>query len=95
MDNISYEQLIENLNSLFQNYKTIELTIKNIPKVGFNGFLDLRYVKEDIINSKYIKYNKNGVDVLLPSHVVSINFTKIANFRFLYFPNSLKRITIN
>ena len=95
MDNISYEQLIENLNSLFQNYKTIELTIKNIPKVGFNGFLDLRYVKEDIINSKYIKYNKNGVDVLLPSHVVSINFKKVENFRFLYFPNSLKRITIN
>ena len=86
MDNISYEQLIENLNSLFQNYKTIELTIKNIPKVGFNGFLDLRYVKEDIIKSKNIKYNKNGVDVLLPSHVVSINFKKVENFRFLYFP---------
>jgi hypothetical protein len=95
MDNISYEQLIENLNSLFQNYKTIELTIKNIPKVGFNGFLDLRYVKEDIIDCKNIQYAKIGVDVLLPSHVVSINFTKIANFRFLYFPNSLKRITIN
>ena len=50
MDNISYEQLIENLNSLFQNYTKIELTIKNIPKVGINGFFDLRYVKEDIID---------------------------------------------
>ena len=95
MDNISYEQLIENLNSLFQNYTKIELTIKNIPKVGINGFFDLRYVKEDIIDCKNIQYPKIGVNVLLPSHVVSINFTKIANFQFLYFPNSLKRITIN
>jgi hypothetical protein len=94
MNNISYEELNNDLNSFFQNYTKIELSFGIMPKIGLNGFLDLRYVKEDIINCKNIKYNKNGVDVLLPSHVVSIDFNKIENFRFLYFPNSLKRITI-
>jgi hypothetical protein len=94
MDNISYEQLIENLDSFFQNYTKIELTSGMMPKIGFNGFLDLRYVKEDIIICKNIQYNKNGVDVLLPSHIVSIDFSQTKNFRFLYFPNSLKKIII-
>jgi hypothetical protein len=94
MDNISYEELNNDINSFFQNYTTVKLSLGNVPKVGLNGFLDLRYVKEDIIICKNIQYNKNGVDVLLPSHVVSIDFSQIENFRFLYFPNSIKRITI-
>jgi hypothetical protein len=95
MDNISYEELQESLPSFFKNYTRFELSFNNVPKTGLNGFLDLRYVKEDILNCRNIQYNKNGVDVLLPSHLVSINFFYIENFRFLYFPNSLKRIIIN
>jgi hypothetical protein len=56
----------------------------------------LRYVKEDIINCQNIRFNTvGGINILLPSHIVSILFQGTSNIKFLYFPNSLRRITIN
>ena len=51
MDNISYEELEKSMPSFFQNYTKIELSFGMMPKIGLNGFLDLRYVKEDIIHA--------------------------------------------
>ena len=95
MDNISYEELLASLPSFFKNYTRFKLTLKNSPKISLNNFLDLRYVKEDIINCENKTFTGNGAEVLLPSHIVSILFDKITGLRFLYFPNSLKRITID
>ena len=101
MEHISYEELQDALPAYFHNYTRYTLTLQNCPNVkggGFNSlsFLDLRYVKEDIINcSNSIAFkSKDGVNILLPSHLVSINFTGIHNIKFLFFPQSLKRIII-
>jgi hypothetical protein len=95
MDNISYEELAESMPSFFNNYTRFDLTLQNFPTQTLTGFLDLRYVKEDIINCKNIIFTTvGGINILLPSHIVSFLFYRTSNFKFLYFPNSIKRITI-
>ena len=95
MDNISYEELKDTLRVYFTDYTRFNLTNQNYPPHTLVGFLDLRYVKEDIINCQNMIFNKyGGQNVLLPSHIVSILFHKVGNYTFLYFPNSIKRITL-
>ena len=96
MDNISYEELKDTLQVYFTDYTRFNLTLQNYPANTLKEFLDLRYVKEDIINCTNIRFNTvGGVNILLPSHIVSILFSRTKNCKFLYFPNSIKRITIN
>lgn len=96
MDNISYEELKDFLRAYFTDYTRFDLTLQNYPANTLKGFLDLRYVKEDIINCTNIIFNTvGGINILLPSHIVSILFRRTKNCKFLYFPNSIKRITID
>lgn len=100
---INYDQLIIALPEYFKNFTRFnqENYDQIQPNVSSSNILDLSFVKEDIINIENAKFNKK-VYVILPSHIVSINFKKhiilldrsIENIKFLFFPQSLLRITL-
>jgi hypothetical protein len=98
-DDFSYEELNNSMPTYFHDYTRLNMdnnTDESFFKQSVQNFiniLDLTSIKEDIVNMENLKWNKK-IYCILPSHVVSIRFVGVKNIQFLFFPQSLLRITL-